>query len=119
VIDALIGATWRAKERSGLEREVAHTTDYVVLTRLMGLASDQSAPAEVRSIAADEVNGLKIYLAASHPEPDLKYAADLIAAFQRDPKSVELPKPLEPPAGQPIGDDEDVSPFSAWRSRPQ
>lgn len=113
VIDSLMAATWHAKDRRGLEREVAHTVDYVVLARLMGLAIDPTAPVEARSIAADKVNELKTYLNASPPEADRRYALDLIAAFERDPKSLELPKPLAPPPGQPIGDDEDFSAPSA------
>ncbi len=112
VIDAVMAVTWHAGDREGLEREIAHTIDYVVLTRLMQLALDNSAPAEVRSIATDKVDELKKFLASSHPEPDLKYALDLIAKFQSDPDSLNLPEPAEIPPGQPIGDDEDVSPFS-------
>ncbi len=105
VIDTLMAATWRAKDRTGLQREVAHAVDYVVLTRLMDLALDQTAPTEVRAIATDKVNDLKTYLTTTHPEADLKYALDLIATFQRDPKSLQLPKPAEPPPGQPLGED--------------
>jgi hypothetical protein len=112
VIDTVIAATWHANDTIGVPREVAHTVDYVVLTRLMNLALDPSAPDEVRAIATDKVNDLKMYLTSSHPEGDLKYALDLIAKFQRDPKQLELSKPLEPPPGQPIGDDCDTWP---WR----
>ena len=105
-----MAATWRAADRKGLEREIAHTVDYVVLTRLMGLALDNSAPAEVRSIATDKVNELKEYLTGSHPEADLKYALALIATFQSNPERLELPQPAEIPPGQPLGDDEDLSP---------
>ncbi len=113
VIDAVMTATWHAEDRKGLEREIAHTVDYVVLARLMELALDNSAPAEVRSIATDKVDELKRFLTSSPPEPDLKYALDLIARFQSDPGSLELPPPAALPPGQPIGDDEDLSPFRA------
>ena len=111
VIDTLMTATWRAKERTGMEREIAHTVDYVVLVRLMSLALDASAPPQVRAIATDKVNELKTYLTSSHPDPDLKYALDLIAKFQRDPEDLELPKLAEAPPGQPIGDEEDFWPW--------
>lgn len=112
VIDALLAETWHAGDRKGLEREIAYTIDYVVLTRLMGLALDTSAPAEVRAIATDKVVELKAYLTRSHSDPDLKYALTLIATFQSNPDRLELPQPAEIPPGQPLGDDEDVSPFS-------
>lgn len=111
VIDSLLAATWRSKERTGLEHEIAHTINYVVLARLLALATDETASMEVRSIATDKVNSLKSYLTTAHPAPDLRFALDWITTFQRDPKSLQLPQPLEPPAGQPIGD-EDSWPFT-------
>lgn len=111
VVDALLSVTWREPDRKGLEREVAHTIDYVVLARLMSLALDASAPAEVRSIATDKVEELKQYLTSSHLEADQKYALTLIATFQSSPDRLELPPAAEIPPGQPLGDDEDLSPF--------
>lgn len=75
--------------------------DYVVLTRLIGLAVDPKTADEVRAIATNEVEDLKKYLTSN---PSDRYAVNLIAAFERDPKSVELPKPVELPPGQPIGE---------------
>ena len=105
VIDTLLKATWQAPERSGLEREVAHTVDYVVLTRLIGLAVDNSASDEVRSIASDEVRKIR----TNGVDPDLQYAVDLINTFEHDPKSLQLPKPVEAPPGQPLGEDEEFT----------
>ena len=39
------------------------------------------------------------------------FAAQLIAAYERDPKQLQLPKLAEPPPGQPIGEDFEPSPF--------
>jgi hypothetical protein len=110
VISNLIRASWGRVGDTGLRLEVVQTVDYVVATRLMSLALDSSAPAEVRSIATDGVEQLKS--AASHD----RYVLRLIDTFERDPTSLELPKPAEAPPGQPIGEDEDISPFSVWLS---
>ncbi len=98
VIQTLTTATWHAKPRTGLEAEVAKTVNYVVLTRLIGLAVDATAPPQVRGIAISAVTRLK----GSTTDP---FALDLIARFERNPKDLVLPKLAEPPPGQPIGED--------------
>ena len=104
VIQTLVTATWHAKPRSGLEGEVAKTVNYVVLTRLVALATDESAPPQVRSIATSAVERLKQSTMDA-------FALNLIGNFERNPKQVELPKLAEPPPGQPIGEDYDVWPW--------
>jgi hypothetical protein len=104
VIRVLTDATWRAKPRRGLEAEVGNTVNYVVLTRLIGLATDATATPQVLSIATSAVDRLK----TSVNDP---FALELIATFQRNPKEVVLPKLAEPPPGQPIGEDYDGWPW--------
>jgi hypothetical protein len=105
VVETLFRATWQSQPRSGLEAQVAQATGNVVLIRLLGLAVDPSASAEVRSVATAQVEKLKSSVHAP-------YAQSLIAAFERDPKQLQLPTPAEPPPGQPIGDmDDDSRPF--------
>ncbi len=111
VINTLLNATLRAKDPAGMERQIAHAVDYVVVIRLIGLALDPSAPAEVRSIATAKVNELKYDLTTSGLSVALNYAMDLIATFQRDPEELELPKPVEAPPGQPLGEDYDGWPW--------
>jgi hypothetical protein len=101
VIQALIGATWRAQPHAGLQAEVAKTIDYVVLTRLIGLAVDESAPPQVRGIASAAVERLK-------PNVTDAFAVELIGKFERNPKELTLPKLAEAPPGQPIGSDDDA-----------
>ncbi len=104
VIQSLVTATWRAKPRMGLEAEVAKTVNYVVLTRLIALAVDESATPQVRSIASSAIARLKTSTTDA-------FALDLIAKFERNPKELALPKLAEAPAGQPIGSDYDVWPW--------
>ncbi|MBV8898323.1 MAG: zinc-dependent metalloprotease, partial [Acidobacteriaceae bacterium] len=104
VIQTLLAATWYAKPRTGLEAEVAETVNYVVLTRLMGLAAGESATVHVRNTATSFISGLK-------GKAGYWLADDMIAKFERNPKDFALPKLAEPPPGQPIGDDYDVWPW--------
>lgn len=101
VIQTLVAATWRAQPRTGLQAEVAKTVNYVVLMRLIGLAVDESASPQVRSIATSAVEHLK-------PSVTDAFAVDLIAKFERNPKELTLPKLAEAPPGQPIGSDDDA-----------
>jgi len=103
VIATLLKTTWQKPDPGGLAGQTARITKHVVLIHLLGLAADPSASTEVRSIAMTEIASVKAALLAGHPDA---YAAQLIAAFERDPKQLELPKIEEPPPGQPIGDEE-------------
>lgn len=102
VMHTLINATWGANPPSGLDGDVCMTVRYVVLTRLIALANDESATPQVRNAATVAVQNIKGHGATG-------FAADLIATFERNPKEVVLPKLAEPPPGQPIGED-----YSGW-----
>src|SRR5581483_2218026 len=104
VIQTLVGATWHGRARTGLEAQVARTVNYVVLTRLVGLAADESAPPQVRSIAIAAVERLKSSTTDA-------FALELIGKFERNPKELSLPKLAEAPPGQPIGEDYNVRPW--------
>lgn len=108
VIDRLIAATWKSTPPQGLADEVHHAVDSVALYHLMALAIEESAPEQVRAIAWARLRELKDWLArapsASAGElSHFRYAADRITRFQANPKEITLPKPAEPPPGQPIG----------------
>lgn len=102
VIDALLAATWRAKPPSGLSGEIAHATSYIVLMRLMTLATNASASSGVRANATREIEALK-------PSVTDAYGRKLIQQFDTDPSKLDLPKIPEAPPGQPIGDDEEFN----------
>ena len=114
VIGNLLDATWRGRRGTyaGLDSRVAATVKNVVLVQLVALAADSSAAEDVRSIAGAEVEKLKNSTASP-------FQAQLIEALRRDPKSVQLPKLTEAPPGQPLGDGQEVWPFTASSSRPQ
>jgi len=109
VIDRLIYTTWRAQPGTGLSAQVQRTVAGVVLYDLMMLAGNETAPAPVRAIAFDKLMGLKTWLSSqTGADPDLHafqaYGVAQIKKYETNPKEISVPKPLEPPPGQPIGD---------------
>ncbi|MGI8743477.1 MAG: zinc-dependent metalloprotease [Bryobacteraceae bacterium] len=102
VIDKLMTATWRARPVTGLAGEVQHAVDYVVLYHLMALAGNDAVPAQARAIAyarLDELKNSSGFGSSAHK----RFAAAQIDRFQKNPKEIPVPKPLEAPPGQPIG----------------
>jgi hypothetical protein len=110
VIDRIINSTWKAPTATGYAGEIQHTVDMVILGDLMGLASAERAPNQVRAIAELKLEQLKNWLGTqrtltmdeSH-RAFLFYAMQQIKRFQDDPKKMNLTRPQDPPDGQPIG----------------
>jgi hypothetical protein len=108
VVDALIDATWKAPAAKGMQAEIQRTVDAVVLYHLMALAANDSAPAQVRAIARHRLHRLAEWM---KPQVSVAggwaefyfYAQDRITRFEGNPKEITVPKPSEPPPGQPIG----------------
>ncbi len=103
VISALLDATWRKSSPSGFSGEIAETVNHVVLANLLNLALNSSAPPVVRSIAMQGLADVKL-VAAGDP-----YALHLIETFSKEPERLQLPRLLDPPPGQPIGEGEDFN----------
>ncbi len=112
VITKLVAATWGASTPAGLGSEVARNTRFVVVQHLMALANDGAAPAQVRAIANSHLDDVKRQAAVMAQSADAetkaqgRYTLLMLEKFARDPKSLDLPHPVEPPPGQPIGDQE-------------
>lgn len=100
VIDAVIAATWRAPRAKGLAEEVQRTVETVALYHLMGLASAENAPVPVRAIVQRRLADL----AQEFGKQDAirRHQSELIERFLKEPKSPTVPRPLDPPEGQPI-----------------
>lgn len=103
VLDRLFAVTWKAPEKTGLAGEVLHAVQYVALRNVMNLAVDEDASGQVRAVALLEINRLKAWLAARPGSTNVAYGLSEIAAFEKDPKQMRLPKAPEPPPGMPIG----------------
>ena len=106
VIDEVLSATWKRPRGAGLGAETQRVVDDVVLYQLMALASNPSAPSQVRAIAESKLNVLKSWASAASGDTaqlaHLRYGASQIGKFLKDPKVIPLQKPVEPPPGQPI-----------------
>jgi len=109
VIDRLLNATWKAPPAPALGAQVQRAVDGVVLYDLMMLAANESAPAQVRAIALDKLLALKTWLGGqSSADAELRafqaYGVAQIKKYETNPKEISVPKPIEAPPGQPIGD---------------
>jgi hypothetical protein len=91
------------------------TVEDVILRHMLALAASQSASPEARAIASAEVDQLKDWLKNRVGDPSAPAllhahwlaAQNEIEAFSKDPAKFVTATGLEPPPGQPIGDDED------------
>lgn len=109
LVSSLMAATWYAGKRNGVEAEIQRAAGSQVLVRLMLLANNVDADAQVRAIALDAVNGLESWLAArAARETDPGWRAHYglagfrIERMRQDPASVELLQPAAAPPGSPI-----------------
>jgi hypothetical protein len=117
VMDQLLTATWKAPQSTGYPAEIQRTVDDVALDDLMRLAANQQAAPQVRALASLKLTELKDWLSAGLKQSSeenrrahFAYAVSEIELFQKDPKSITIPTPVEPPPGQPIGEaDQDLS----------
>lgn len=91
VLTALEHAIWDSRPSAGVQ--------YVVMNRGLALAVDPAAPEQVRSETIGWIKKLQSRL----NDPYLNHQMEI---FERDPKQLEV-KPIEPPPGQPIGEDEE------------
>ncbi len=106
----LLRATWFAPRQSGTDGEIQRQTNTLTLERLMMLAVNNDADAQVRAIALDTINQLDSWLAPrATNENDASWRAQYgFARFQieqmrNDPSSVEQIQPVTIPPGEPIG----------------
>jgi hypothetical protein len=107
VTDRVLQATWKKPRVGGLQSEVQRVVDMVVLYHLMSLATANTS-SQVRAVAARKIDEIRMLAAKPETDPDQKahlhFASAQIKKFLENPKELNLPKPVEPPPGQPIGD---------------
>jgi len=106
----LLQASWYAAQQSGIDGEIQRTTNNLVLEKLMLLAINRQADAQVRAIALDEINRLDNWLAQrANNESDNGWRAHYgfgryqIEQMRNDPASIEATVPVVTPPGEPIG----------------
>jgi hypothetical protein len=108
VVDKLLAVTWKARPAAGLQGQVQRATGAVLLYRLMVLAVDDTAPAQVRATVSLKLSELRTWLTAQTPADREvlamnRYAAVQIKRWEDDPTKIALPRPPAPPPGMPIG----------------
>ncbi len=110
VLNKAIGYTFKAPARAGYEGAVQITVNNVLLTNLLVLAAHEDAPMQVNAIVHMEIDKLKAWLATkvkATNDEDWKahyaYAIELIERFEKDPAQFKMDELLDPPPGQPIG----------------
>lgn len=110
VIDELFDQVFNGENYAGLQKEVAHTVQTVTLKQLFNLAMDKNASSQVKAIAQLKIEELENWLEKSADdaydegdEAHYKYLLGEIEKFEDDPEEFELFKPLDMPAGSPIG----------------
>lgn len=108
LIDDLLRASWYASQQTGIDAEIQRTTNVLVLERLMWLAINKDADAQVRAIALDAVNRLDDWL-SQRASSDSGWRAHYtfgryqIEQMRIDPASIQETKPVVTPPGEPIG----------------
>jgi hypothetical protein len=106
----LLRTTWYGARAAGLDGEIQRTVNMLVLERLLTLAVDENADAQVRAIALESVNRLDAWLTPrATSENDAAWRAHYgfgrfrIGQVRNDPSSVERIEPVAVPPGEPIG----------------
>ncbi|MDH4069220.1 MAG: zinc-dependent metalloprotease [Ignavibacteria bacterium] len=110
VIGALLRQTWYDERPRGYLAEIGRSIDVSTLYGLLSLAANEAAGPQVRGIVLLQLTKLQSWLsdrAGSIDDPDQHahylFALSTIAAFERSPSEVRLPKPPDLPDGSPIG----------------
>ncbi len=112
VIARIFELTWQQRRKTGYDGEIERCVEDAAVLNLMALANAASAPTEVRAIASFELARWAGWLgeniarfAGPEDQAHAAFTIETIARFQKDPKAANLPKPVEPPPGQPIGEE--------------
>jgi hypothetical protein len=110
VVGRLLAGTWYAPHGSGYHAEILRVVDGSVLANLLALALNESAPQQVRGIAALKIEELKAWLTRERKsvkdesqQAHFVFALSLIKTFEENPKDLKVPQEVDPPAGPPIG----------------
>jgi hypothetical protein len=108
VLRRVLAVTWGAAAQRGMRGEIQKTVNMAVLHHLMVLAANEAMAPAARAQAHAALVGLRKDLSARRAGDAAwlavySFAAAQIERFERDPKVVTVPRPVEPPPGQPIG----------------
>lgn len=105
VIDTIIAATWKAPAATKPQHKaIQQTVQNVVIQKLMGLASDETASPLVRAETSAGLRSLNSMLKTNGADAHRKATQEDIERFLNRPDAVRGPsRPLPTPPGDPIG----------------
>jgi hypothetical protein len=108
VLNRLLAATWEApRAANNYDAAIQEVVNEVALYHIMALAANDKASAGARAGAWTALEKLKVTLKTRRSGQAVEALAR-IRKFQDDPRPINLPTPLEPPDGAPIGSDEEM-----------
>ena len=110
VVDQIIKATWKTTPAAGYHAEIQRVVNNLVLDHFIKLAANEEAATQARALAwlkLEELKNLMLDAVKQTADEGMKahylFAAAQITQFQNNPKEIHFSAPLTPPAGQPIG----------------
>lgn len=113
VIDKLINATILSPYKTGYEGAIKMVVNDVVMNNLFKLAVNANTPVQVRSVVQLKLNQIKTWVADRVREVSdeewrayYKYTLNQIRSFQDNPDEFKTELLLNPPPGQPIGQED-------------
>jgi len=108
VLNRLLAATWEAPPAANsYDAAIQEVVNEVALYHIMALAANDKASAGARAGAWSALEKLKVTLKTQRSGQAVEALAH-IRKFQDDPRPINLPAPLEPPDGAPIGSEEEM-----------
>lgn len=102
----LVGATWKAPRRSGMEGLIQLQNEQLLLTYLLASSENDNASFITKSVIAKAVKDLKVFIdARQKTATDAMYKGHLLLALERikDPSKAKPTLHAEIPPGAPIG----------------
>lgn len=109
VVDGVLEATWKTRQRQEKLAEVGRVVDNVVLYHLFRLALYDKTLPQVKAMVSLKLSELGRWLNKKLPElqneaerAHFLYALQQITQFKKDPTKLKLHIPLSPPPGPPI-----------------
>jgi hypothetical protein len=122
VVDKIIQSTWKSTHGTGYYGEIQRVVDNVVLYHLMSLAVNEDATSQVRAIAFLKLDELKNWMIRNkkkgkkdeNQHAHYVFAISQITQSQENPEQSLFTKPIEPPAGSPIGTERSNSDPMRW-----
>lgn len=114
VIDKMITAKIKAVGLTGYDGQLQMTANHALINSLIKLALSKDASSQARAVALFKVEQIKTWLTEKQKtvlseewKAHYGFEAMLINQFKNDPKKYETENLLQPPPGQPIGQEDE------------